>query len=151
MGAAINSFNSPQIDLPNVGLRTALIVDDVAAVRIPINRTVRDQGLSTTLATDGQAAQGILLQQPIDLVITDIEMPKRSGLSLLRWIRRSSPRRLRQVPVIVISSLVENHVKHEVQSNPCSFYLAKPLVVRELQILLQLIATSRWIRRNPLN
>jgi two-component system chemotaxis sensor kinase CheA len=53
-------------------------------------------------AADGEAGWKLLQEQDVDLVITDIEMPRMDGFELTEAIRRSQ--RSRELPVILISA-----------------------------------------------
>jgi two-component system chemotaxis response regulator CheY len=82
-----------------------LVVDDSAAIRKILQRLLRQTGMSIGAiheAGDGQEALEILDKQNIDLVLTDINMPKMDGLQLLAAVK-SSPER-RHVPVVMIAA-----------------------------------------------
>ena len=83
-----------------------LIADDSATSRMIIQRCLQIVGLSDATfyeAGDGIEALDILTRhKEIDLIVTDINMPKMNGLDLLRHLK-SDPR-LKQIPVIIIST-----------------------------------------------
>jgi len=82
-----------------------LIVDDSVAVRKVLQRLVRQAGLpvgEVWEAADGEEALKTLEANSVDLLLTDINMPKMNGLDLLRHLK-SDPR-LKQIPVIIIST-----------------------------------------------
>ena len=64
-----------------------LAVDDSTSVRKMVEFVLRSQGLEVQTVGDGQAALTALGQEPFDLVVLDINMPRLDGLSLLRMIR----------------------------------------------------------------
>lgn len=68
-----------------------LIVDDEISDRILEYSILEDAGHELLAATDGRAALSLYRTQPIDLVITDILMPKLDGLDLIYEIRQSDP------------------------------------------------------------
>jgi two-component system chemotaxis response regulator CheY len=87
-----------------VGLRI-LIVDDSPAMRAFIRRVVELSGLdvaSYTQANDGGGALRLLASQPVDVILTDINMPGMDGEELLRRLQQDDV--LRSVPAVVVST-----------------------------------------------
>jgi two-component system chemotaxis sensor kinase CheA len=86
-------------------LPTVLVADDSDFFRGQIQRLVEAVGCRVLAAEDGQAAWEILDQHAgeVDLVATDIEMPRLDGLALTRRIRADG--RFAALPVIALSSL----------------------------------------------
>jgi len=84
---------------------TVLVADDSDFFRGQIQRLVEAVGCHVLAAEDGQAAWEILDRHPgdVDLVATDVEMPRLDGLALTRQIR--ADRRFAGLPVIALSSL----------------------------------------------
>jgi two-component system chemotaxis sensor kinase CheA len=84
---------------------TVLVADDSEFFRGQVQRLVEAVGCRVLTAEDGQAAWEILERHAgeVDLVATDIEMPRLDGLSLTRQIR--ADRRFAGLPVIALSSL----------------------------------------------
>ncbi len=76
-----------------------LIIDDDDGVRRLLERVLERAGHSVLTARDGEAGLAAARQARPDLVITDIFMPEREGLSTIVELRRIHP----DVPVIAIS------------------------------------------------
>lgn len=76
-----------------------LVVDDDPDVREILRAHLEDAGHVVDEAGDGEAAIQRLREQPVDLVITDIYMPKLDGLDLMRRIRSFGLK----IPIIEIS------------------------------------------------
>lgn len=76
-----------------------LVVEDAAAVRTLVTRMLTSTGYSVESAEDGQQGWEALCAERFDLLITDHEMPRLTGLDLLRRVRS----RLRELPVIFTS------------------------------------------------
>jgi two-component system chemotaxis sensor kinase CheA len=92
---------------------TVLVADDSDFFRSQIQRLVEAVGCRVLAAEDGQDAWEILDRHAgeIDLVATDVEMPRLDGLSLTRQIR--ADRRFDGLPVIALSSLAgEEDIAH---------------------------------------
>lgn len=67
-----------------------LIVDDENGPRQALRMLLKEEH-DVFLAVDVPSAQAILETQPIDLVITDLRMPRQSGVELLRWVKMNHP------------------------------------------------------------
>jgi two-component system chemotaxis sensor kinase CheA len=81
---------------------TVLVVDDALMVR-ELQRSILERGgYAVFAAADGAEALAILAEEPIDLVVTDIEMPNVDGIKLTRSIRAHP--RLANIPVLIVSS-----------------------------------------------
>ena len=133
------------VSFPAAGLRQALIVDDVPTAHTIPTIVSRRLGLTSLHASDGLRAINILRRRPIDLILTDIEMPRCTGLTLLDWVRRNAPNRLRTIPVVVISSLDDRELLRSIRQQRDTYFVPKPVEVERLEVTLKLIATARWL------
>jgi two-component system, chemotaxis family, chemotaxis protein CheY len=82
-----------------------LVVDDSAAIRKILQRVLRQTGMAINTiheAGDGQEALDLLRSRRVDLVLTDINMPRMDGLELLAAIKGSSD--WAAVPVVMITT-----------------------------------------------
>ncbi len=71
--------------------RSVLVVDDDESLRRVTQVQLEDEGYSVTTARDAAEASRLLTRKHLDLVITDLSMPGRSGVDLLREIRAGHP------------------------------------------------------------
>jgi len=81
---------------------TVVIVEDNDDLRELLAVFLKMQGYAVIAAEDGEAGLQTILRQPPDLVITDIEMPKMDGLSMIRELRRWP--QTSRVPVLVLTA-----------------------------------------------
>ena len=79
-----------------------LVVDDSVSTRSLEKSILEAAGYEVVTAADGEAGWKLLQEQDVDLVITDIEMPRMDGFELTEAIRRS--KRSHELPVILISA-----------------------------------------------
>ena len=79
------------------GRTTLLLVDDEPSVLEALRRTLRREGYRLLIATSGAEALALLEEQPVDLLISDIDMPGMSGLELLAVVRVKWPEVVRLV------------------------------------------------------
>lgn len=101
-----------------------LVVDDNEANRDLLARRVRRQGHTVSVAEDGISALELMRQEPFDLVLLDIMMPKMNGYQVLEHIK-SDPN-LRHIPVIVISAVDDINSVVECIELGAEDYLPKP-------------------------
>ena len=126
--------------------RFALIVDDSHWSRMMIQQTIGSFGLHTSLAVDGSDAFKQIALRPPSVVITDIEMPYCSGIGLLDRVRMSARPDIRDIPFVVVSSLMDTATAARVHRHHNAYLLAKPLSLRLLYLTLQLEATSLTVQ-----
>ena len=69
-----------------------LIVDDEESDRLVAQTILEGAGHETFLAEDGQQALSVFGSTAIDVVVTDLEMPRAHGLELITVLRDASPR-----------------------------------------------------------
>src|SRR5882757_9023872 len=82
-----------------------LVVDDSAAIRKILQRVLRQTGMAIgeiREAGDGQEALAVMAQHPVQLVLSDINMPKMDGLQLLASLKASAA--WRNIPVVMITT-----------------------------------------------
>ncbi|TVP95968.1 MAG: response regulator [Acholeplasmatales bacterium] len=109
-----------------------LIVDDEIWSRTMIRKILpwRDIGFSDIEeAGDGQAALAILAARPVDLMITDMRMPRLDGADMLKQVRTAQY----AVEIIVMSGYEDYAYLHEALKTKATDYLLKPVVRAELE------------------
>ncbi len=80
--------------------KTILLVEDETVLRESLAELLGGEGYEVVQAADGQAACEVVLQRPVDLVLSDIRMPRMDGTALLAYLRKTVP----QTPVIMITA-----------------------------------------------
>ncbi|MFZ4437110.1 MAG: response regulator [Syntrophales bacterium] len=104
-----------------------LIVDDEFNTRFAIDFMLANAGYKTTSAEDGIAAfnlvkKSLTTNNLFDLVITDIKMPKMTGIELIEEMKKANIR----VPVLVITGFGDKQTLIELLRSGCDDYLDKP-------------------------
>ncbi|CAI2768368.1 response regulator transcription factor [Flavobacterium collinsii] len=107
-----------------------LVVEDDQRVAELIQRGLTEHGFFPTVAYDGLSAKKLMLQNPFDLVITDIILPKMDGLDLCKEIRLIKP----DLPIIMLTALGSTDDKVEGFDAGADDYLTKPFEMRELLV-----------------
>lgn len=90
---------------------TILVVDDFSTMRRIVKNILRQLGFNKTIeADDGTTALEKLKSEKVDFVITDWNMPKMTGLELVKMIRSDSE--LKHLPILMVTAeaLQENIV-----------------------------------------
>ncbi|WP_455207818.1 diguanylate cyclase [Kaarinaea lacus] len=102
-----------------------LIVDDSATIRATLSRAVGDE-FDTLEATNGEEAL-LLLENDldIDLVVTDLAMPKLDGYDLIKYMRAHESSRLINMPVIVVTGANETAAREKAFIAGANDFIAK--------------------------
>ena len=79
--------------------QTIALVDDDRNILASVSMTLEAEGFAVRTYTDGAEALRALMQQPVDLAVLDIKMPRMDGMELLEKLRKSS-----DLPVIFLTS-----------------------------------------------
>jgi two-component system, OmpR family, response regulator ChvI len=79
--------------------QTIALVDDDRNILTSVSMTLEAEGFAVRIYTDGAEALRGLMQQPVDLAVLDIKMPRMDGMELLEKLRKSS-----DLPVIFLTS-----------------------------------------------
>jgi putative two-component system response regulator len=102
--------------------RHLLIVDDEESIRNLLKRILEKEGYHCITAADAEEASIFLSENPVDLVISDINMPGRSGIQLLEEIRREHP----TIGTIIITGKRDKEIADVAISIGAYGYLLKP-------------------------
>ena len=107
--------------------RLILVVDDELSIRKAVGSFITRAGYTSLEAADGEEALRQVEEANPDLIILDITMPKMNGLEVCRRIREWS-----QVPIIMLSAVMDQSSKVQALHIGADDYLAKPFDLNEL-------------------
>ncbi len=131
--------------------QAALVVDDEAEVQNTVVEYLEKLGYQPVLrASDGEEAWKVLEDHSgaIDLIVSDWEMPRLTGIELLRRVRRDAE--LRQIPFVMMTSRSSvEHLKLQaaIQAD-VDQYLIKPFLMEDLRKkVAQVIQRSNLLRK----
>jgi DNA-binding response OmpR family regulator len=110
--------------------KVVLIVDDDPVIRLMVTFMLQEKGLLVITANDGQDALEHLMNEDIDLVITDINMPKMDGLAMLQKLR--SDGRYQDLPIIMLTAQGQRHIQSDAITNGATDFMTKPFSSEEL-------------------
>ncbi|MGK7955880.1 MAG: response regulator [Crocosphaera sp.] len=111
---------------------TILVAEDSVATRRLLERILEKVGFNVIVCRDGQEAleKLELHQGAIDLIISDIEMPRLNGFELLKTIR--SQENNSHIPVIMATSRTGQHHREQGEKLGANAYLGKPILAKTL-------------------
>lgn len=133
-------------------LPRVLIVDDSRMVRASLIKQIRDK-FDVREEVDGEAGwQTLLLDPTIEVVISDIGMPRLDGFGLLSRIRGSRLSRVNTLPVLIISGEDENEARLKAQAMGATDFITKgtPRVelLARIEALVKLAQTRRELEES---
>jgi DNA-binding response OmpR family regulator len=107
-------------------VQKVLVVDDNQDVRELIVHILNSDGFHVYAAVDGENALAILNSNPVDLVLLDVMMPGMSGLDVLKEIRTGSNKKIREVPVMMITAMSSTDDVDQALAIGANSYVVKP-------------------------
>ncbi len=128
-------------DWKNDGHYTALIADDSNMIRSMLKELLQEAGFIVETCKNGEEAwdrlkaikataekEGKIIPDYLQVVVSDIEMPRMDGLNLTKRIKEDHM--LKELPVILFSSLITEHFRHKGESVGADDQVTKPEVGR---------------------
>jgi chemosensory pili system protein ChpA (sensor histidine kinase/response regulator) len=114
--------------------KLVLLVDDSISVRKFVGRMLEKAGYRVRLASDGLEALEIVSEGGVDLVVTDLEMPRTNGYELMLHLRQNPETRL--IPVMVVTSRAGSKHRERAVREGAKAFMVKP--VQEEQLVAQI-------------
>src|ERR1700758_4837907 len=110
-----------------------LVVDDDLTIAEVVGDYLRDAGLETRHAADGQSALSLAQEWPPDLVVLDLMLPGIDGLEVCRGLRATHGAR-QPLPVIMLTALGDEADRVQGLETGADDYVTKPFSPRELTL-----------------
>ena len=107
-----------------------LIVDDSASIRQMVEATLKSAHYRVTLAHDGQDALNRCKAKHYDLVLTDQNMPRMDGLTLIKALRAMSA--FARTPIIVLTTEASDAIKARGKAAGATGWMVKPFDPQKL-------------------
>lgn len=117
-------------------MKRILIVDDAATVRMYHRQILEAAGYKVDEAVNGIEALEKSLQQPFDLYVVDINMPKLDGYGFLRELRSQD---IYQAPAIMVSTEAQTNDHQQAFAAGANAYLVKPVKPEQLLVQVRLM------------
>ncbi len=125
--------------------KTLLIVDDEPIIRDLCARALK--GFEILQANDGQEAADLLKQQDVDVILTDVMMPRLNGLDLLRQIKEATPDQV----VILMTGYTEKEVILQALKAGADDFISKPLNLLQLRTTVDKVLEKRTLQQQLSN
>lgn len=114
--------------------KTALVVDDSATMREMVSYTLKQAGFEPMTGGNGQEGLDRLTGQPVDLIITDLNMPVMDGLAFIRAVREREAYKF--TPILMLTTESQADMKAQGKAAGATGWLVKPF---NPEMLLQVI------------
>jgi two-component system OmpR family response regulator len=122
-----------------------LVVEDDPRIAALVERGLREQGCTVEVCGDGDEAYALATTRTYDVLVLDIMLPGRDGLSILRGLRQER----HAVPVILLTARSTAHERVTGLGLGADDYLTKPFYVEEL--IARVHAVTRRAAGQPLS
>jgi two-component system, chemotaxis family, chemotaxis protein CheY len=109
--------------------KVILTVDDSASVRQMVRFTLADAGYTVIEAVDGRDAL-TRLTAPVNLVITDLNMPNLDGIGLIRSLRANPA--CKGIPIVMLTTESQDSRKQEGKAAGATGWIVKPFTTQQL-------------------
>lgn len=128
---------SLQVTTAPTKIPTIMVVEDSVATRRLLERLFTQIGFNVVVCRDGQEALDAIYQHGklVDLIISDIEMPRLNGFELLEKLRCDPT--WQEVPVVMATSRTGERHRQQAIELGVNAYLAKPIQPQELLATIQ--------------
>ncbi len=113
--------------------KTILIAEDEDILRESLAELLDEEGYQIVQAANGKEAYDLVLDQPVDLVLTDVRMPEMDGMALLENLQKLAP----QTPVIMITAYGTVQSAVSAMRAGASDYLLKPVDFDDVLVKIQ--------------
>jgi len=127
---AVSDNYSRQLGEKAGNVKTVLIADDEASLRLLVSATLEWEECTVLEAADGEEAWQIIQAQRPTLAILDVTMPGRSGIELAQSIKADPE--LRSIKVVLLTAKAQPHDIQAGMDAGADLYLTKPFSPLEL-------------------
>ena len=123
-----------------------LVIEDERALCETIVRSLRRLAYSVDYCYDGEKALALLGVERYDLVLLDLNLPKKDGMTVLRTLRQTD----RETRVLILSARSEVEDKVQGLDAGANDYLAKPFHLAELEARIRSLTLRQFTQQDVL-
>lgn len=110
--------------------KIALVVDDSTSMRQMVSFTLQSVGFDTIEGANGCEALEVAGDKPLDLVITDLNMPEMDGITLIRELRAKPTYKF--IPILLLTTESQDTKKQEGKAAGATGWMVKPFNTDQL-------------------
>jgi len=114
-----------------------MIVDDSVTVRQVLRLTLSNAGYELLEACDGEEALNVMSGEPLDMMITDLNMPKLDGIELIKKVRQKPEYRF--LPIVMLTTESADEKKQAGKSAGASGWIVKPFKPEQLLKVVKMV------------
>ncbi|MEM6487286.1 MAG: response regulator [Pseudomonadota bacterium] len=114
---------------------TVLTVDDSRSLRAALRETLEEIGHQVLEAEDGLHGLQVLADNAVDLVITDLNMPRLDGIGFIRRVRAEE--RFAGLPIVMLTTEGQADRMREGKSAGATAWIVKPFNELQIEMLLR--------------
>jgi two-component system chemotaxis response regulator CheY len=116
-----------------------MIVDDSKTIRNLLAFVIKSEGFKVTTAEDGlDGLEKLYSMDPVDLIVSDVNMPRMDGFTFIKTLREQEA--YRDVPIIVLSTEGKENDIATGMNVGANMYMVKPAepakMIRNIKMLL---------------
>lgn len=123
--------------------RSIMIVDDEKNTREGLKWVLESTGAEITLAENGEQALVRLGSQPVDVVLSDLKMPRMDGMELLEHVKEEFP----ETDFVILTGHGTVETAVQAMKRGAFDYLIKPVNIEELQLLVERIFEQKALKQ----
>jgi two-component system chemotaxis response regulator CheV len=130
-------------ELEDPSLYRIIVAEDSPLIRRQIEDALLIGGFTNyKIVADGKTAHDMIVEdgEDCDILITDVEMPRMDGLTLVRKIRENNS--TKDLPIIVFSSIMAEDIKMKAASVGANYQITKPEINMLVDYLLRIIKNN---------
>ena len=110
-----------------------LIVDDEEMMRTLLNRILSREGYKIRSAEDGVVALEVLKAEKVDIIISDMKMPRMDGFELLKIVKNEYPK----IGVIIMTAYGDTYTVKDALLLGADEYITKPFKSYEISLVVE--------------
>lgn len=116
-----------------------LVVDDEPLIRQSLYEILRIEGYRVQAASSAEEALNLIKKMPVDIIVTDMKLPKMSGIELLSHVKKDYPK----TEVIVITGYGSIETAVDAMKKGAYDYITKPINDQEIKVIITKIIEKR--------
>ena len=113
--------------------KTILIAEDEQMLRESLAELLTEEGYAVLQAADGKAAYDLVLDRPVDVILSDVRMPRMDGMALLEQVQQLAP----ETPIIMVTAYGTVQSAVSAMRMGASDYLIKPIQFDDMLLKIQ--------------